>query len=931
MVRKDGSKLDVIINTKLINYKQQKAILGIVTDITERKKTEQDLRVSEERLASFMNAATDSFFLLDEKLNYIIVNKVGLEMLGRRLEDIIGKNIKDIIPDVVKSGRYAKHMEVLRTGVPFEIEDFIPHPIFGNRRFNLKSFKVQNGLGIIIRDITERKKSEEALRESEAMLQKSVSEQEAIMNTLPGMVSVVDRDFNVLLANQEVIRRFGQSDASQVIGKPCYQVRKGMKGICPQCAVVKAFKTGKIETRISTPDEEELMGISAKSYAVPLRDSSGNIWGVVEVIMDVTELRNAEKAVEESEKKFRSMIEHSAEAISLIDQNGNILYESPSVLTLTGYDTTDRIGKNALLNVFREDRRRIRDKLGQMIAGKVKSESVRFRSIRKDGTIWWIDATATNMLDDPNVGAIVVNYRDITTQKKAEEALSLSEEKYRSIVETTSEWIWEIDKDGRHIYSNMSIEKILGYKVEEFVQLNAFDFIDVKDRNECLEKLSEYIQTKTGWRNWIIRWRHKNGSLRYLESNADPVLDLNGNVTGFRGVDRDITARKQAEEELKKAKERAEESDRLKTAFLANMSHEIRTPMNGILGFAELLKNPDLSGVEQNKYIGIIEQSGERMLSIINDLIDISKIESGQVELNIGPSSINEMLDNLYEFFLPEAEKKRLNLVVMKELTDNRSIIETDEMKLTQVLSNLIKNALKYTSDGTVSFGYKIDKESIKLFVQDTGIGIRPELHKKIFERFLQGDYAYEGAIEGSGLGLSISKAFVELLNGKIWVESEPGIGSTFFVVLPYVCSKDKNKGRQPEMANQNKLKSDIVILIAEDDDTSYLYLEEIFRLQNIRILRAVTGPEAVEFAVNNTDIGLVLMDIKMPGMNGLDATRLIKEKRPDLPIIAQTAYALSNDNQRSLEAGCDDYIAKPINKDVLLEKIKRILIDRNI
>jgi signal transduction histidine kinase len=383
--------------------------------------------------------------------------------------------------------------------------------------------------------------------------------------------------------------------------------------------------------------------------------------------------------------------------------------------------------------------------------------------------------------------------------------------------------------------------------------------------------------------------------------------------------------------ELIIAKEKAEESDHLKSAFLANMSHEIRTPMNGILGFAELLKEPNLTGEEQQKYIQIIERSGDRMLNIINDIISISKIESGQMEVNIQESNINEQIEYIYTFFKPEVEAKGIQFSFKNSLTLKESIIKTDREKVYAVLTNLVKNAIKYTEKGSIEIGYVLDGQfldTLKFYVKDTGIGISKDRQTAIFERFIQADISNKMAFQGAGLGLSISRAYVEMLGGKLWVESKIGKGSIFHFTLPYHTetgkeNSAKNKISRPvKKALINKLK----ILIAEDDETSVMLISIAAKKIGKEIISVKTGTEAVEICLKNSDIDLVLMDIQMPEMDGYEATRQIRKFNKDVVIIAQTAYGLEGDREKAIAAGCDDYIAKPLKVDELEQKIVKYL-----
>ncbi len=380
-------------------------------------------------------------------------------------------------------------------------------------------------------------------------------------------------------------------------------------------------------------------------------------------------------------------------------------------------------------------------------------------------------------------------------------------------------------------------------------------------------------------------------------------------------------------QELEKQKVKAEESDKMKSAFLANMSHEIRTPMNGILGFADLLKDPELSGIEQQQYISVIEKSGARMLNIINDIISISKIESGQVEVKMQDGNINEQIEYIYAFFDPEVEAKGMLLSFDIAMSDSDALIKTDHDKLYSVLINLVKNAIKYSEKGTIKFGYNVKGDFLEYYVKDTGIGIPKDRQEAVFERFVQADIADKMARQGAGLGLAISKAFVEMLGGKIWLESEQtdllaGIegGSTFWFTIPFkrVGAKDKMRKKELLPLDEINLDKQFKILVAEDDEPSRILISMVVKKFGREIIYTRTGQETVEACRTSPDIELVLMDIQMPEMNGYEATREIRKFNRDIIIIAQTAYALTGDREKALEAGCNDYISKPIDKNKL-------------
>ena len=373
---------------------------------------------------------------------------------------------------------------------------------------------------------------------------------------------------------------------------------------------------------------------------------------------------------------------------------------------------------------------------------------------------------------------------------------------------------------------------------------------------------------------------------------------------------------------IRNAEQKAIDSDRLKTAFLQNISHEIRTPMNSIVGFSELLKDSNTTETEKTEYLEMISKSSNQLLNIVNEVLDISLIETGNISINKKRVSLNNLLDELYLSykFLINTD---ISFSVRKGLPDQQSIILTDVIKVRQVLNNLLDNAIKFTEKGYIRLGYSLVNDDLEFCVEDTGIGIDELSQVRIFERFHKVEQDGLRLYEGVGLGLAICKGNIELLKGKIWMESEPGKGSIFFFTIPYdpVYEDDNNKVKKPDgIKNLHEL----TILVAEDDELNYIYIREIFKGTGAELLHAVNGREAVEICRNNDKIGILLIDIKMPVMNGYEAIKQIREFRPDLPIIAQTAFALSNEMLKAFNAGSNDYISKPFKKEQLLALISK-------
>ena len=500
-------------------------------------------------------------------------------------------------------------------------------------------------------------------------------------------------------------------------------------------------------------------------------------------IRDITERKQAEQALRDSNEKFSTVFQTSPYAITISDaENGNFVEINDAFVSITGFTREEAIGNNSTKMGLWGDSEVRKKVVSDLKEGKeVKGKEYQFR-IKNGEIITGLFSAQTIQLNGQPY--ILSSIHNMTARKQAEEALRKSEEKYRTLFENVQDVFYQTDLNGIILeispsirdYSEFSREDLIGMPVSKI-------YYNPDDRIELVKAIM-----KTGeLRDYELRLKSRTVPIAYVSINARLIFDTGGRPDHINGALRNITERKRVEQELVKSKEHAEESDRLKSAFLANMSHEIRTPMNGILGFAELLKEPDITGEEHKKYISIIEKSGARLLNIINNIISISKVESGQMEITISETNVNQQIKHLYDFFKPEAEQKGIRFLFKNSLPAKAAIIKTDKEKVYAILTNLIKNAIKFTTQGSIEFGYEKKDHDLEFFVKDSGGGIRGELKEIIFERFRQGNESLNRNYEGAGLGLTISKAFVEMLGGKIRIESEEGIGSTFYFTIPYI------------------------------------------------------------------------------------------------------------------------------------------------
>lgn len=507
----------------------------------------------------------------------------------------------------------------------------------------------------------------------------------------------------------------------------------------------------------------------------------------------------------------------------------------------------------------------------------------------------------------------------------ASDQIEESEEKHRFLFENMIQGVVYHDANGEINYANQAAANILGLSLTQLLGKTSYDpcwkavHEDGSDYPGDQHPAMVTLRTNSAVRNEIM------GVFNTLRN--DYVWINVNSIPKFKGMEEkpnqvivtfeDIT-------EIRNAKQRVEESDRLKTVFLQNMSHEIRTPMNGILGFLELMKDVNISMEEKNGFLEIINKSGRRLLNTINDIIEISKIESNQVAIHYSQVNVLEILEFHYDFFKPQADEKGLLLKQLSQVPEEINMVVTDRHMLISILTNLISNAIKFTNTGFVEFGNYIDSDTMVFFVKDSGIGIPSDRAEAIFERFVQADLKNTRPYEGSGLGLSIVKAFVDKIHGEIWVESEVNEGSTFFFSIPYKrLNNEPIKVVETEELERITLKN-VTILVAEDDEISFLYIRNLLKKTHAVLLHATNGAEAVAYFKENPTISLIIMDIKMPIMNGLEATRQIREINKTIPIIAQTAYAMLGDKALAMEAGCNDYVSKPIEGVKLMQLIDK-------
>ena len=658
----------------------------------------------------------------------------------------------------------------------------------------------------------------------------------------------------------------------------------------------------------------------------PVVDNSGKCTHLVGSVHDITIRKRAEEALAVSETKYRQLVTQSPDGIFIVDLSGKFLSVNRSICDNLKYTEKELLSKNIFDIVPEQYHSTHKQRLQTILKGESTITNSEYEVVGKDGIAHFVEVLSVPYYSGKEIVGFQGIARDITERKNAEMIIVESEEKYHRIFENVQDLYYETAMDGRIIEVSPSIRSLSGgqYSREDLIGNSIYEFYsDTEDRLSLLSALKEKGQVN----DFEITLKNKNGSLIPCSVSAKIHLDLRGNPEKIIGSMRDISERKLAESELIKAKNKAEESDRLKTAFLHNISHEVRTPMNAIVGFSELIAEPDLSQQMRNEFVQTIVQSSNQLLSIITQIVSMATIEAGQEKIYEKEISLNSIFKMVSEQFSSVANKKNISLKYNTALPDHEDKIITDETKLIQIISNLMSNACKFTKQGRIDFGYEVKGRYLEFYFKDSGIGIPQNMFEKIFERFRQVESTLAREYEGAGLGLSISKAYVELLGGKIWLSSKLGEGSVFYFTIPYNKVKMVTTSeKEAPGKNKSVFEKTITLLVAEDEDNNFMLLTQYLSNANIIVLHAVNGSEAVEICKKNRQINLVLMDLKMPVMDGYEATKIIKGFRPDLPIIAQTAYSLDTDKFKSLTSGCCDFISKPFKKEALLAMIREHL-----
>jgi PAS domain S-box-containing protein len=936
--------------------------------------TKNLVKKSEEKFKKLSNLAFEGV-LIHNKGIAIDLNLSLSQMFGYNIKELLGKDMVELlIPKKYHTIIFNKRAKGSPT--PYELEgkrkDGTIFPIeIETRKFKAEDNKTYTVTSI--RDLTKRKKVDAEHKKLSTVIEQSAST--VIITDIKGNIEYVNKSFTEVT---------GYS-FDEVIGKNPRILNSGMhpKAFFKNLWItIKAGKTWKGELKNKTKKGSLYW---EQATITPIINKEGIITNFLSVREDITELKitgqklkNQNKELEllsselskknnlllESRTKYLNLFEQSpvslweedfSEVIKLInnkqksvknlkkylDQNPDFVQEcianikilnvNNATLSLTGFTN-----KEELINYFNQtisaDEIEILKQEFIAIAKGERDFSKESYLIKNNGKR--IDVILNLTIIDER-GRAILSILDISEIKKGQIALKIAKEKAeeseeltKSITQYAPNAIITINSSRSIMSWNNASEKIFGYTYSEMLNQKIDKIIPTPYFSRHKARLQHIMQSgkeKLTSKPIEILALRKDGTKLPIELT---LTSWNfGNEECFTCIIRDITDIKIANEKLIISKEKAEASDRLKTEFLHNMSHEIRTPMNGILGFSELLEIPNLNAKKRQHYIKVVKNSGHQLLQIIDDILEISRLDTKQVKVRDEEVCLNDLFFELFTIFEMKAKENKTPLYVNKGLSDRESNIISDKVKLNKIISNLLENAFKFTNKGTIEFGYKLtESNTIKIYVKDSGIGIHPNKHKLIFDRFSQAEKEVSKKTGGLGLGLSIAKENAELLGGSIELKSGIMKGATFIITLPYtpVYSMKESIETDKKQTPENKK---LTILVAEDEEMNFLYLEILLKDRlglNCDIVHAINGVEAVACVKNNPKINMVLMDIKMPKMNGYEATQKIKKMNPNIPIIAQTAYSTKEDNEKALASGCVDFISKPINKEILKSVINK-------
>jgi PAS domain S-box-containing protein len=914
----------------LLNYTEEGNLISCLLTIhpkksTQKKSKREDVKADykQDLFENLFETAGDAIFVMNGN-NFIDCNQKALEMFACTREQIIGHSPFEYSPKLQPDGRSSKEsaIEKIRASISgkemkFEWihckKDGTPF----HAQVSLNTLKVNDEVLIqaIVRDIDEAKKASQKLAYSEEFNRK-------LMDASPMGIVHLDKKGNITYENlrlSEIMSGIKQKRPI-LIGRNIFELPGIING------KLGHYFTYLIEGNSIISEEIKYTSIHNKEVDIeingaPIFSKEGDVEGAILIIMDISRRLKAESEKIQVDKMYRLIFENSPLGIGLSTYSGKLLAFNQKLADYFGYSEKEfKSMHTANLYACENERQKVLNILREK--ENLKDYEVKLR--RRDGSEFYAELNI-HSYDFENEKAMMVIVNDISERIKSAEHIH----KLTASVEQSPSSIVITDKEGRIEYINSMFSKFIGKTLKQVQGKYAMEMIDQVFDSDKLTKLRTELH-ENGKIITEVHHKTEEGKEIWGRLKVSAIVDSNQEVTNYLGIHEDITIQKNHEIEMKRAREMAEHSDKIKTIFLATMSHELRTPLNAIIGFSSIIGS-DAENPETRSFGNIINKSGEHLLSIINDMFDISIIETGNIKLHKEQFKLKKFFDEIHQILHADQERTgKFHVELKAYLPQNmeNQLILTDKSRLSQIFVNLLKNAFKFTESGSVEFGLQqIEGNSITFYVKDTGIGIPKEKQDLIFNLFEQVDDTYTRKTNGAGIGLSLCKKLVECMGGSIELESKENEGSTFYVTLNDVIPKPQIKQNSMTLKKTAPNLKGKNILVAEDEESNFKLLNAWIKKTGANTTWVKNGQEAVDYIKDNQQIDLVLMDVKMPHMNGYTATQLIKQIQSDLPIIVQTAYALSGDIEKAQLSGGDSYVSKPLSRLKLYRELSKFLV----
>ncbi len=930
---KAGHQPWVLLTGTRINYKGKSAGLISVADITRRKEYEKQLNEQAARMNAVLSALPDMLFVCDLHGNFLEYFAQSTDLFALDPDKVIGSNIAEFL-EPQETKRHLKAYETCLTekrNVTIEYQLVIRGQ---THYFEARLSPIDDKrLLSIVRDITSNTRLNQELG--------YLSDLQSLLTRLSNKFINIETE-KVDQAISEALKEIGEFtqvdrvyvfryDWDNQIMTNTYEWCA--EGITPEIENLKSVPNDMIPEWVNahkkgkTIDIPQVNALESESNLRKILEPQGikslttlpmiyednclgyigldavkqeRIWTTQEttILKLFAELLTNLHVKAAVNKKLRSVeatnafiTDNIADAVILTDAKGNYSFISPSHKRITGRGE-EVMGRSIFEHIHPDDINLVKQTVNK---GKQsnKEYTVNYRYLHPQQGYIWIESTGKRYFDEDGQIFGLFTSRNIQERKTAEfELLKLSR-----AIEQSSASVIITDISGHIEYVNPAFCNNTGYSFEEVKGKNPRLLKSGHTTAETYQKLWETITSGGSWRG-NFKTKRKDGSFFWEAANISPVIDNQGNISHFLAMKEDITEQRKIRNELIKAKEQAEESNRLKTAFINNISHEIRTPLNGIVGFAELLVDQDIPRDEKNEYLRVLNQSSNRLIKTVNDIMEVSLLVSGNKQIYPVQFQLTDLLQEIQEAFESQCHKKNIAFEVTLQSDCNQKSCLTDRSMVLKILTELIGNAIKYTEKGFVKLNCMAIDANLNFLIEDSGSGIPEKYREKVFEYFSQADNSENRGYEGSGLGLSIAREMANLLGGTLSLHATSEKGSTFYLHIP--CNSIVAPLSLPDERKENSQKNRGTILIVEDDEVNYLYLSKILNPeQRSRTIWTTNGMDAVDLCSNNKDISLVLMDIKLPGLNGYEATRRIKKQRPDISVIAVTAYAMEADREK--------------------------------